>query len=65
MDAEKIRDRMTATGFDMTRMAEGIGINRTTLWRKLTGKLAFTVPEAQSMCRLLKIEDPRDYFFDR
>lgn len=63
MDRWKIERRIKEKGFTMEQFAAKIGMNRATLWRKLTGGGVFDLTEVNAICRELDIEDPREYFF--
>ncbi|MCI8921149.1 MAG: XRE family transcriptional regulator [Acutalibacter sp.] len=47
----------------MRQVAAELGIDETTLYRKMSGKSDFYRKEIQKLCDLLKIEDPAAVFF--
>ena len=61
----KLLGRMREYGFTQERLAEAIGINKTTLSAKLNNRFAFTQEEIDSICKVLDIpnEDIGEYFF--
>lgn len=50
---------------DMTYddVAKSIGINASTLYRKMNGQSEFTRSEIQRICDVLSIDSPMDIFF--
>ena len=44
-------------------VAKAIGINASTLYRKISGQSEFTRSEIQSICEVLKLDSPMDIFF--
>ena len=60
MNAAKLTGKIYEAGFTKKSFAEGIGIMPSTLSKKLSGDSDITVKEAEKMCELLKIVDPRE-----
>lgn len=54
---------MVEENMTQAEMAEKIGISLSALNAKMGGKREFTVQEAAMICQLLKIEEPKEYFF--
>lgn len=63
MDRWKLEAEIKRKGYTVTSFSKKIDMERSTLWRKLTGLSEFTVGEVRSICDALNIEDPREYFF--
>lgn len=59
----KLKGRMVEENMTQAEMAEKIGISLSALNAKMSGKREFTVQEAAMICQLLKIEEPKEYFF--
>lgn len=63
MDSKKLETKIRESGFTLTEFAAQIGMDRTTLWKKLRGRAVFNLREANEICRILQISDPREFFF--
>jgi transcriptional regulator with XRE-family HTH domain len=61
----KLLGRIREYGFTQERLAEAIGINKSSLSAKFNGKSHFTQPEMDAICALLDIpnEEIGIYFF--
>lgn len=61
----KLLGRMRELGFTQERLAEAIGINRSTLSSKLNGLSYFSTEEMDTICKELDIpnDDVGKYFF--
>lgn len=59
---EKLMDLMRARGETIPSLAKKIGMDRTTLWRKVTGQREFTVSEAKRIVGAMHIEKPAELF---
>lgn len=44
-------------------VAKAIGINASTLYRKISGQSEFTRAEIQKICEVLNLDSPMDIFF--
>ena len=55
-------DRLKKKGLSQAKLAEMIGINKTTLNKKFCGKLPFLYREVADICEILEIENPLPYF---
>ena len=50
-------------GISVKELAEKLGLNESTLYRKIKADGAFTRDEINKMIDVLHIEDPREIFF--
>lgn len=57
MNIAKLKGKMAEKGINQTMLANALKINKDTLSARMTGKKAFTVDEANSICSILGIED--------
>lgn len=62
VDAEKLVEAICQSGYTISSFAVALGMNRSTLWRKINGKSAFNLDEVQKALSLLNVEDPRCIF---
>lgn len=62
----KIKARMVECGLSQMDLAQEIGINPSTLSRKLNNKDGkyLTINEANTIIKVLNITEPREYFFN-
>lgn len=58
----KLKVRIGQFGFSHKQLAEKIGIPRSRMSEKLSGKRDFTWGEVKKICLLLEIKDPFEYF---
>ena len=65
MNVEKLKEKMEKRGFNVERLAERIGIDRSSLYRKLNASEKFTIGEAQNIRNALELndDDARSIFF--
>lgn len=63
-DYRKFKAELIIKGKNMKDIANVLGINEATLYRKLNGKGDFYRREIQLICNYLDIEDPSDIFFN-
>ncbi len=63
-DYRKFKAELIIKGKNMKDIANVLGINEATLYRKLNGKSDFYRREIQLICNYLDIEDPSDIFFN-
>lgn len=65
VNSQKIKARMVELGFTQEQVAEKIGIAVSSFNLKVnnTSQRQFNITEVQELMRVLKIEDPKDYFF--
>lgn len=54
---------MKTKGITNNEMANILGINPTTFWKKRTGRVEFKQSEIEKMIRRLEIKDPTAVFF--
>lgn len=62
-DEKRFRALVVLSGMTLQQVANEIGINEATLYRKMKGKSDFYRKEIQQLCDLLNIEDPASVFF--
>lgn len=62
-DERRFKAQVVLAGLTMRQVAAELGIDETTLYRKMSGKSDFYRKEIQKLCDLLKIEDPAAVFF--
>ncbi len=62
-DAKRFKAAIVLSGMTVHQIAEELGIDDATLYRKMSGKSDFYRREIQKLCDLLKIEDPVAIFF--
>ena len=60
LQAEMARRKITARG-----LAKYMDIHENSLYRKLEGKVEFKLDEMEAIKRLLEVEEPLDYLFER
>lgn len=65
VNIRKIKAKMVELNMTQKEVAEAMGIDSSTFNLKLneTSKRQFTIKEAQDLVRILKIEEPKEYFF--
>ena len=59
---EKLKNAMAEKGYNVARLAQIVGINEVTLYRKLNGVTEFTMSEMQCICRTLNIQGAGIFF---
>ena len=62
-DERRFRAQLALVGISMKALADILGINESTLYRKVKDDGAFTREEINKMIDALKIEDPKAIFF--
>lgn len=60
---KKFKEIIKENGFSMSDIAAFLNINLSTLYRKMSGESDFYRGEIQSLCELLKLENPSEIFF--
>jgi len=67
VNTQRIKARIVEFGLTQKQVSEllGIGLSSFNLKLNNTGKRRFTLTEVQELMTILKIEDPKDYFFVR
>lgn len=63
IDTSKLRGKMAEQRVTQVELAKMLGIDASTLNKKMTGKSDFTVPEALTIIRVLGGGAFEDYFF--
>ena len=57
MNATKLKNKMTANGLTISATAELMGVNKSTLYRKLNGREKLTINDAVQLKELLELTD--------
>lgn len=65
MEHTKLKDRMTELGTNPRKLAPVLGICYKTMLLKMNGKLDFKYQEVITLCKILDIANPRDYFAEK
>lgn len=60
----KFRATLAYQGISMKALAEAIGMDESTLYRKTHGISEFSRKEIQDICEFLKLDSPVGIFFD-
>ena len=63
MNANLLKGTIVANGLTCKEMADKIGIDEATFYRKINGKSDFFLGEIIKICKILKITDPTPIFF--
>ena len=61
----KFRAQLVLVGLTMKTLAEEMGIDESTLYRKVSSGGNFTRKEINTMIPILQIDTPMDIFFDQ
>ncbi|MDO4647758.1 MAG: helix-turn-helix domain-containing protein [Eubacteriales bacterium] len=57
VDVNKLREKIGSCGMNITEMAEKVGIDKATFYRKLSANGAtFSIKEVDAMARVLKMD---------
>lgn len=64
-DEKRFRAQMVLADMSLNSLAVALGINPSTLWRKIKADGNFTREEINKMIVVLNIEDPESIFFAR
>lgn len=64
-DEKRFRAQMVLADMSLNSLAAALGINPSTLWRKIKADGNFTREEINKMIVVLNIEDPESIFFAR
>lgn len=62
-DKNKFKVQLILNDKKLSEIAELLGINVVTLYRKMNGESDFYRNEIQILCEILKIENPAEIFF--
>ena len=62
-DEKRFKAQLVLSGITATELATKLGINESTLYRKIRQDGAFTRDEINEMIKILGIRDPKDIFF--
>jgi DNA-binding Xre family transcriptional regulator len=67
VNCQKIKARMVELGTNQGKVADAMGIDRSTLNAKINDASGsrITLEEICALCEILEIEDAREYFFCR
>lgn len=65
VNTKKINARMVELGYTQKQVADKLGIALSSFNLKLnnTSQRQFNITEVQELTRILKLDDPKDYFF--
>ena len=65
VNCQKIKARMVELGTNQGKVADAMGIDRSTLNAKINDASGsrITLEEICALCKILEIEDAREYFF--
>lgn len=59
---EKLRLKMFSMGYNITKLAAEMGINKVSLADKLRGATSFKWWEVAKICRILDLKNPFNWF---
>ena len=62
-DRKRFKAQLVLAGLTSKELAEKLGINEATLYRKINDDGRFTRQEINELIRILNIEDPEPIFF--
>ena len=62
-DERKFRAQLVLRGISMKELAVELGLNESTLYRKVKADGSFTREEINKMIDILEISDPKEIFF--
>lgn len=62
-DRKRFKAQLVLAGMTSKEVAEKLGINEATLYRKINDDGRFTRQEINDLIRILNIEDPEQIFF--
>lgn len=62
-DERKFRAKLVLEGISIKELAEILGLNESTLYRKIKADGSFTRDEINKMIDVLHIDEPREIFF--
>ena len=67
VNCQKIKARMVELGTNQGKVADEMGIDRSTLNAKINDATGsrITLEEIYALCKILQIDDEREYFFCR
>ena len=67
VNCQKIKARMVELGTNQGKVADEMGIDRSTLNAKINDASGsrITLEDIYALCKILEIEDEREYFFCR
>ena len=65
VNSQKIKARMVELGTNQGKVADEMGIDRSTLNAKINDASGsrITLEDIHALCKILEIEDAREYFF--
>lgn len=65
VNSQKLKARMVELGTNQGKVADAMGIDRSTLNAKINDASGsrITLDEIYALCKILEIEDAREYFF--
>lgn len=62
-DKNKFKAQLLLKNKTVNEIADLLGVNVTTLYRKMSGESDFYRNEIHLLCKILEIENPTDIFF--
>jgi len=62
-DKNKFKAQMVLVGITSKKLADELGINESTLYRKINADGNFTRDEISQLVSILRIDNPQDIFF--
>ncbi|MGL4483550.1 MAG: helix-turn-helix domain-containing protein [Anaerovoracaceae bacterium] len=65
MNVNKLKGKMAEAGINQNELADKMGLSRNSVSRKLTGSSEFTLSEAEKICIILDINEPKGIFFEK
>lgn len=62
INSKLLKEKIHLKGYTITEFARLLGIHRTTLWRKIVGKVKFKPSELFMICNLLDIGNIQEIY---
>ncbi len=58
LNTNALKGKIVANGYTQQQLANTMKLSLNTISSKINGKKAFTLPEVEKLCDILKIDDP-------
>lgn len=58
LNTNALKGKIVANGYTQQQVASAMNLSLNTISSKINGKKAFTLPEVERLCSILKIDDP-------